>query len=82
PQTRFIYNVTKYITDPATHATAALIGQQEVIHIESYSYVLASITDLANQNRVFEIARTHPPSLKRNAPIMKAYGDFRREKTA
>lgn len=56
PQTRFIYNVAEYITDPAAHANAAIIGQQEVIHNESYSYVLASITDLANQNRVFEIA--------------------------
>src|SRR5690606_14533771 len=41
PQTRFIYNVAEYITDPAAHANAAIIGQQEVIHNESYSYVLA-----------------------------------------
>jgi ribonucleoside-diphosphate reductase beta chain len=70
PQTRFIYNVAEYITDPAAHANAAIIGQQEVIHNESYSYVLASITDLPNQNRVFEMARTHPTIIKRNAPIM------------
>lgn len=82
PQTRFIYNVAEYITDPAAHANAAIIGQQEVIHNESYSYVLASITDLANQNRVFEIARTHPTILKRNAPIMYAYDEFMRDKTA
>lgn len=82
PQTRFIYNVAEYITDPAAHANAAIIGQQEVIHNESYSYVLASITDLANQNRVFELARTHPTILKRNAPIMQAYDEFIREKTA
>ncbi len=49
---------------------------------ESYSYVLASITDLPNQNRVFELARTHPTIIKRNAPIMGAYDDFMREKTA
>ncbi|KAG1171029.1 hypothetical protein G6F35_017133 [Rhizopus arrhizus] len=82
PQTRFIYNVAEYITDPAAHANAAIIGQQEVIHNESYSYVLASITDLPNQNRVFELARTHPTIIKRNAPIMGAYDDFMREKTA
>ncbi|MFT4196653.1 MAG: ribonucleotide-diphosphate reductase subunit beta, partial [Pseudoxanthomonas sp.] len=82
PQTRFIYNVAEYITDPAAHANAAIIGQQEVIHNESYSYVLASITDLQNQNRIFEIARTHPTILKRNAPIMESYDDFMREKTA
>ncbi|MCW2000410.1 ribonucleoside-diphosphate reductase beta chain [Xanthomonas translucens] len=82
PQTRFIYNVAEYITDPAAHANAAIIGQQEVIHNESYSYVLASITGLADQNRVFEIARTHPTIIKRNAPIMGAYDDFMRDKTA
>ena len=82
PQTRFIYNVAEYITDPAAHANAAIIGQQEVIHNESYSYVLASITDLANQNRVFELARTHPTILARNAPIMASYDDFMRERTA
>src|SRR5690606_20484108 len=53
-----------------------------VIHNESYSYVLASITDLANQKRIFEIARTHPTILRRNAPIMGSYDDFMREKTA
>ncbi|NLC59735.1 MAG: ribonucleotide-diphosphate reductase subunit beta [Gammaproteobacteria bacterium] len=82
PQTRFIYNVAEYITDPAAHANAAIIGQQEVIHNESYSYVLSSITDLENQKRIFEIARTHPTILKRNAPIMASYDDFMREKTA
>ncbi|MGH8044162.1 MAG: ribonucleotide-diphosphate reductase subunit beta, partial [Stenotrophomonas sp.] len=71
PQTRFIYNVAEYITDPAAHANAAIIGQQEVIHNESYSYVLASIAGLADQNRVFELARTHPTILARNAPIMQ-----------
>jgi ribonucleoside-diphosphate reductase beta chain len=44
--------------------------------------VLASITDLPNQNRVFEIARTHPTIIKRNAPIMESYDDFLRERSA
>ncbi|ANF59405.1 ribonucleotide-diphosphate reductase subunit beta [Halotalea alkalilenta] len=82
PQTRFIYNVAEYITDPAAHANAAIIGQQEVIHNESYSYVLASIAGLQDQNRVFELARTHPTIIKRNEPIMGAYNDFMTEKSA
>ncbi|WP_368315744.1 ribonucleotide-diphosphate reductase subunit beta, partial [Listeria monocytogenes] len=73
PQTRFIYNIAEYITDPAVHANAAIIAQQEVIPNESYSYVLASITNLQDQNRVFELARTHPTIIKRNEPIMDAY---------
>src|SRR5690606_8594923 len=82
PQTRFIYNVAEYITDPAAHANAAIIGQQEVIHKERYICVLASISDLHNQNRVVAIARTHATILRRNAPIMGSYEDFMREKTA
>lgn len=82
PQTRFIYNVAEYITDPAVHANVAIIAQQEVIHNESYSYVLASITNLQEQNRVFEFARTHPTIIKRNEPIMKAYDTFMANKTA
>lgn len=61
--------MAEYITDPAAHANAAIIGQQEVIHNESYSYVLASIAGLADQNRVFELARTHPtiwPAMRRS----------------
>ncbi|HAA9364816.1 TPA_asm: ribonucleotide-diphosphate reductase subunit beta [Listeria monocytogenes] len=81
PQTRFIYNIAEYITDPAVHANAAIIAQQEVIHNESYSYVLASITNLQEQNRVFELARTHPKIIKRNEPIMDAYDDFMNNKT-
>ncbi|EAE4184512.1 ribonucleotide-diphosphate reductase subunit beta, partial [Listeria monocytogenes] len=81
PQTRFIYNIAEYITDPAVHANAAIIAQQEVIHNESYSYVLASITNLQEQNRVFELARTHPTIIKRNEPIMDAYDDFMNNKT-
>lgn len=81
PQTRFIYNIAEYITDPAAHANAAIIGQQEVIHNESYSYVLASIAGLADQKRVFELARTHPTIIKRNEPIMKSYDDFMTNKT-
>ena len=81
PQTRFIYNIAEYITDPAAHANAAIIGQQEVIHNESYSYVLASITNLQDQKRVFELARTHPTIIKRNEPIMNAYNEFMTEKS-
>lgn len=81
PQTRFIYNVAEYISDPSVHANMAIIGQQEVIHNESYSYVLSSITDLDNQNRIFDDARTNPIIVARNKPIMEAYQNFLEDKT-
>lgn len=82
PQTRFMYNAAEYITDSAAHANAAIVGQQEVIHNQSYSYVLSSITGLEDQHRVFEIARTNPLIIGRNAPIMEAYNDFMTNRTA
>ncbi|AIA64490.1 ribonucleotide reductase of class Ia (aerobic) beta subunit [Listeria phage LMTA-57] len=81
PQTRFIYNIAEYVSDASVHAITAIIAQQEAIHNESYSYVLASITNLQEQNRVFEEARTHPTIIKRNAPIMESYDDFMNNKT-
>lgn len=81
PQTRLIYNISDYITEHTAHVNAAMIAQQEAIHNESYSYVLSSITGLSDQKRVFELARTHPTIVKRNAPIMAAYDEFLSDKT-
>lgn len=81
PQTRLIYNISDYVTERSAQVNAAMIAQQEAIHNESYSYVLASITGLADQNRVFELARTHPTIVARNAPIMAAYDEFLTHKT-
>lgn len=81
PQTRFIFNVAEFITDPAAHANSAIIGQQEAIHNESYSYALSSITDLKNQNRIFDFAKNHPTIIKRNKPIMESYDNFMSDKT-
>lgn len=81
PQTRLIYNISDYITEHAAHVNASMIAQQEAIHNESYSYVLSSITGLSDQKRVFELARTHPTIVRRNAPIMAAYDEFLADKT-
>lgn len=81
PQTRLIYNISDFITERSAHINAAMIAQQEAIHNESYSYVLASITGLSDQNRVFELARTHPTIIARNAPIMAAYDEFLTHRT-
>ena len=81
PQTRMIYNISNYVTEHAAHVNASMIAQQEAIHNESYSYVLSSITGLADQKRVFELARTHPTIVARNAPIMAAYDEFLTHKT-
>lgn len=79
-QMRFIYNVAEYITDLVAYVNAVIIGQQEVIYNESYSYVLVSIIGLVDQNCVFEIVRMHSTIIKCNALIMGVYEDFMREK--
>lgn len=82
PQTRFMYNVAEYLTDSSAHANVAIIGQQEAVHNESYSYALSSITTLDEQKRIFDQAKTNPLIIRRNAPIMDSYNAFLTNKDA
>ena len=76
PQTRFISQVASSFSDVAVQTNLAIIGQQEAIHNQSYSYVLSSITNYDNQKAIFDRARKHPIVIERNAPIMDAYDNY------
>lgn len=82
PQTRYIYNVAEYVTDASVHGITAIIAQQEVIHNESYSYILSSLLPFDEQQRIFEAARTNPIIIKRNDAIMDSYNVFLENKSA
>jgi len=68
--------VSEYVSDDSVHAIAAVIAQQEVVHNESYSYVLSSLFGFEDQKQIFEDARTNPTIIARNERIMRAYDDF------
>lgn len=76
PQTRFISQVASSFSDVAVQTNMAIVGQQEAIHNQSYSYILSSITNYDEQKRIFDEARTHPTVVKRNKPIMDAYDTY------
>ncbi|AXF56424.1 ribonucleotide-diphosphate reductase subunit beta [Salicibibacter kimchii] len=76
PQGRLIHGVSEYVSDDSVHAIAAVIAQQEVVHNESYSYVLSSLFGFEDQKQIFEDARTNPTIIARNQRIMDAYNDF------
>ncbi len=76
PQARLIFKLAEFTTDPAAQSNLIFIAQQEVIHNQSYSYVLSSLTDWQGEWQVFESARTDQSIHERNRPIMLAYDSF------
>lgn len=80
-QTNFVTDVGQYLTDSSLVAIAAIINQQEVIHNQSYSYVLSSIADYQTQKEVFEYWKHDEVLQRRNLFIARLYQSFRDEKT-
>ncbi|MDT2181319.1 ribonucleotide-diphosphate reductase subunit beta, partial [Paenibacillus larvae] len=80
-QTNFVTDVGNYFTDSSLVAIAAIINQQEVIHNQSYSYVLSSITNYEVQKEVFEYWKKDEILLERNLFIAELYQRFRDEPT-
>lgn len=77
-QPRFFSALLEYITDPAFQAALIVMGQQEVVHNHSYSYILSSVEKLENQNIAFESARTEKPIYERNKLITEVYENIRK----
>lgn len=75
-QTPTLVEILRYIKDPAVKAILANMAQQETIHNESYSYVLASIVPVGEQKELFDRIKSHPQVVKRNKPIVDAYQTF------
>ncbi|SDN72810.1 ribonucleotide-diphosphate reductase subunit beta [Alkalicoccus daliensis] len=78
-QTPTMAQVMDYVTDPSFQAIFAVIAQQEAVHNESYSYVLSSLVSSTEQTKRFNEAKDDPLVRKRNALILDAYEEFRRD---
>jgi ribonucleoside-diphosphate reductase beta chain len=75
-QTMYVGSVKDYLTDSSFQAIAAIVGQQEVVHNQSYSYVLSSIVSEQEQKEIFEYWKHDEVLLKRNLFISELYQDF------
>ncbi|AZS18106.1 ribonucleotide-diphosphate reductase subunit beta [Paenibacillus lutimineralis] len=80
-QTMFVGDVKRYLTDSSLEAIAAVIAQQEVVHNQSYSYVLSSLVSDQEQKEIFEYWKHDPVLLERNTFISEIYQNFRNEQT-
>lgn len=80
-QTNFVIDVGNYFTDSSLTAITAIINHQEVIHNQSYSYVLSSLVPMDEQKQVFEYWKHDPVLLERNLFIRDRYQRFREEQT-
>ncbi|MFZ0077226.1 ribonucleotide-diphosphate reductase subunit beta [Exiguobacterium sp. RIT452] len=80
-QTRYILESAMFTSDASIHAILAIVAQQEVVHNQSYSYVLSSLVPLSEQNRIFDIAKDDEMVMKRNAFILDLYEDFQNDRT-
>ncbi|MDQ0168730.1 ribonucleotide-diphosphate reductase subunit beta [Paenibacillus tundrae] len=76
-QTAFVGDVKRYFTDSSLEAISAIIAQQEVVHNQSYSYVLSSLVSDQEQREIFEYWKHDPVLLERNTFIADIYQEFR-----
>lgn len=72
-QPKFLSLIQMYLSDDSAKDCMIIVGQQEVVHNHSYSYVLSSVENLTNQNLAFNIARTDEDVYKRNELVLDLY---------
>jgi ribonucleoside-diphosphate reductase beta chain len=80
-QTDFSGQVADYITDSSISSLMQVLSFQEVIHNQSYSYVLSSLVSQQKQLEVFDYWKHDDVLKKRNEFIAKGYEEFTNNKT-
>lgn len=75
-QTDYAAKVANFLTDSSLNAIMITLAFQEIVHNQSYSYVLSSVTDKETQDAVFEYWKHDPILRERNDFIAKAYEEF------
>lgn len=75
-QTDYAGKVVDYLTDSSLSALMTVLAFQEVVHNQSYSYVLSSLIDRNEQDHVFEFWKTEPSLRKRNEFVTNGYKEF------
>lgn len=80
-QSDFTYQISEYLTDSALSALMTILAFQEVIHNQSYSYVLSSLVSKQEQDEIFEYWKHDPVLRERNDFIAQGYEAFTENKT-
>lgn len=75
-QTDYSSRVADYLTDSSLSALMTVLSFQEVVHNQSYSYVLSSLVPKGEQDEVFEYWKHDPVLRERNEFIVDGYRAF------
>lgn len=75
-QTDYSSKVADYLTDSSLSALMQVLSFQEVVHNQSYSYVLSSLVNKQEQDRIFEYWKHDEVLLERNQFIASGYETF------
>ncbi|HHY21584.1 MAG TPA: ribonucleotide-diphosphate reductase subunit beta [Bacilli bacterium] len=75
-QTDYSMRVADYLTDSSLSALMSVLSFQEVIHNQSYSYVLSSIVHKSVQDEVYEYWKHDAVLRERNEFIIDGYNAF------
>lgn len=75
-QTDYSQHVARYLTDSSLSALMTVLSFQEVVHNQSYSYVLSSLTTKQKQDEIFEYWKHDSVLRERNDFIAEGYEDF------
>jgi ribonucleoside-diphosphate reductase beta chain len=81
-QTDYSSRVADYLTDSSLVALMTTLSFQEVVHNQSYSYVLSSLVPKHEQDRIFEYWKHDEVLLQRNNFIAEGYKLFTSNQTA
>ncbi|ARK28721.1 ribonucleotide-diphosphate reductase subunit beta [Halalkalibacter krulwichiae] len=75
-QTDYSGKVSQYLTDSSLSALMQVLSFQEVVHNQSYSYVLSSLVPKHEQDEIFEYWKHDPILRERNDFIAEGYQRF------
>ncbi|MGC4376791.1 ribonucleotide-diphosphate reductase subunit beta [Fictibacillus sp. Mic-4] len=75
-QTDYSGRVAHYLTDSSLVALMTTLSFQEVVHNQSYSYVLSSLVSKQKQDEIFEYWKHDPVLRERNDFIAEGYERF------
>lgn len=75
-QTDEVMKFRDYVTDSSVVALLAIVDKEEVIHNQSYSYILASLDSDELMEKAFTLFKTDPKLRKRNQKLFDSYQSF------
>ncbi|WP_082236079.1 ribonucleotide-diphosphate reductase subunit beta [Halobacillus massiliensis] len=80
-QTDYSGKIADYLTDSSLSALMQVLAFQEVVHNQSYSYVLSTLVDQSEQERIFEYWKHDEILIERNNFITDGYESFAEKPT-